>query len=452
MYINELKNFIIVFLIFLSTYQTTKLWFGNFSTHSFFDLDRDIAIAYDDNIQKDTKYLTKSILINTGDNKFIRKYNNISNSDYKKTFDKAIYLAMKKGKISYVDEFDIKQILDKKVVIYNYDFNIKNEDIPNLFNQKGNNVYKIKDFDTIIIIPSTNNTQEIETIFLSSETLEACSIKNHKESLFQDIIYFINEFKNIEYKDFYYISSEEIGISLFNKNQFLLKEKEDIPKIKLVNSINPLEQDGGILLSESEKYVNVFFDSPLVKNTSFINSIYTYNDDNIIVKYYPNSVLEYIRYKQVINANREESPYNIALQFLDRDINIKNEYYLKDYKVENGKTTFYFDYKINDLPISLSNQKKNETDMKSMIELTVEDYTVTKYRRLIYDFILGDEYINLEKSFVDAIDSFLLDNNINNIDEMELSYVFGTDNNLTNINWAINIDNKVYYEDIIYGG
>ena len=451
MYLNRLKNFIITFLIFLAIYQTTELWFGNFSTHSFFRLNSSID---DINIQKDTKYLMKSMLINTGDNKFIRKYNNISNSDYKKIFDKAIYLAIKSGRTSYIEKFDIKQILDKKSVIYNYDFNIKVEDMPSLFNVRANNINKIKEFDTIIIMPVVDNKQGVSTIFLSSETLEACEVKTYRESLTQDIIDFINEFTTIEQKDFYYISSEESGISLFSKNQFLLKEVGDKPNINLIKATNPLEQDGGILLSESEKYINVFFDSPLTKNSSFINNTYTYNDDNIIVKYYPYGVLEYVQYKSVINTNKEDSAYNIALQFLEKDTNIKNEYYLKNYKKEDNKITFNFDYKINNFPIILSKEKQEETGMESMIEITIEDGVVSKYKRIIYDFSIEDSYVMLEKSFINAIDSFLLNNNkdIKNIDKMELVYVFDKVDVLTYIKWIINIENNIYYEDVIYGG
>ncbi len=347
----------------------------------------------------------------------------------------------------------MKDILDKKSVIYTYDFNIKGEDMSKLFNIKGNNISKIDEFDTIIIIPTIEGKHNIKTIFLSSKTLKAYEIKNSKDSLSQDIFNVINDFSSLDTKDFYYISSDASGISLFSKNQFLPKAREDVFYIDDITYINPLEQDGGILLSESEKYIEVFFDNPLTKNTSFINNTYTYNDESIIVKYYPNGVLEYVKYKSNVSIDKQDSPYNIALQFLSKDTNIKNEYYLNDYKIEDEKIIFYFDYKINSLPIELSKEKKQETDMQSMIEIVIEDNMVSKYRRIIYDFIVEDKDIMVEKSFIESIDSFILNNDRDEpIDKMRLVYSFDNINKPIYVKWLIKVKDDIYYEDVTYGG
>ncbi len=452
MYLSKWKNFIITFLIFLAIYQTTGLWFENFSTHSFFYL---IKNKFENaNIQKDTLYLTESILINTGNNKFIRKYNNISNADYKKIFDEAIYLSIKNGDFSYIEHFDIKNVLNKRSIIYTYDFNIKGEEMSKIFNIKANHLSKIKQFDTIIIVPMIDEKYNIKTIFLSSKTLNAYELKVSKDILSQNIFNIINDFNSLEAKDFYYISSEESGISLFSTNQFLPKARNETFNVNKIAVDNPLEQDGGILLSESEKYVDVFFDSPITKSSSFINNTYTYNDENVIVKYYPNGVLEYVKYKSNIGIGSEDSPYNIALQFLAKDNNIKNEYYLQDYKIEENKVIFYFNYKINNFPIILSEDKKLQTGMDSMIEVTVEDNIVSKYRRIIYDFYVEDDYDIVEKSFIDAIDNFLVNLGKPNIyiDEMKLVYKFDNAENTMNIKWFIDAEDKIYFDTVTYGG
>ena len=217
---------------------------------------------------------------------------------------------------------------------------------------------------------------------------------------------------------------------------------------------NPIEKYGGIILSESEKYVDVFFDSPLTKSSSFINNTYTYNDENVIVKYYPNGVLEYVKYKSNIGVTNEESPYNIAIQFLAKDTNIKNDFNLKDFKVEDNKTVFYFDYKINNFPITLSQAKMEELEMQSIIEVTVEDNRVSKYKRLIYDFYIEEDYTTVEKNFIDTIDTILVNTNNKDtfIDEMKLVYKFENPNEFLNIQWFVSIDDKSYFEDVAYGG
>lgn len=451
MYLSKCKNFIITFLVFLAIYQTTGLWFENFSTHSLFYLIKN----KDDkaNIQKDTMYLIESILINTGNNKFIRKYNNISNADYKKTFDDAIGLCLEKGDFSYIKKFNINEILNNKAVIYTYDFSFKGEDMPKIFNFKSSHISKIKQFNTIIIMPIMEEKYNVKTIFLESKTLEAYELKLSKDNLSQNIINIISDFNNFEQKDFYYISSEESGISLFNSNQFLIKARENIFSLNDIIATNPLEQDGGILLSESEKYVDIFFDNPITKTSSFTNNTYTYNDENVIVKYYPNGVLEYVKYKGN-SVDKQSSIYNIALQFLAKDTNIKNEYYLSNYKIEDNKFIFYFNYKINNFPIILSKEKMKETNMESMIEITIEDNIVSRYKRIVYDFAIDDSLTSIEKSFIDAIDSLILniDSNVAYIDDMKLCYSFNSIEEPVYLKWFININDVIYYEDVAYGG
>ena len=452
MYLSKWKNFIITFLIFLAIYQTTGLWFENFSTYSLFYLIK--SKSGNANIQENTKYITESILINSGNNQFIMKYNNISNSDYKKIFDEAIYLCIKDGDFSYIENFDIKEVLNNRAIIYTYDFSMKGEDMSKVFNIKSNHLSKIDQFDKIIIVPLIDDKYSIKTIFLSSKTKQAYEIKISKENLSNNIFNTINEFSNLENKEFYYISSEESGISLFTRNQFLPKARTETFNVNKISAINPLEQDGGILLSESEKYVDIFFENPVTKSSSFINNTYTYSDENVIVKYYPSGVLEYVKYKSGIGIDKQDSPYNVALQFLSKDTNIKNEYYLKNYEIDENGTTFYFDYKINNFPITLSEEKKEETGMKSMIEITVEGNMVSKYKRIIYDFEKEDEYITVEKSFIEAIDNFLLNVDIgnSNIDKMKLVYKFNSVDELTDIKWLINVDGQDYLESVTYGG
>ena len=452
MNLSKWKTFIITFLVFLAIYQTTGLWFENFSTHSLFYLvknENDKA-----NMQKDTMYLTESILINTGNNKFIKKYNNISNADYKKVFDEAISLCLEKGDFSYIQQFNINEILNNKSIIYTYDFTFKGEDMSKVFNFKGSHISKIKQFDTVIIMPILEEKYNIKTIFLCSKTLNAYELKISKDNLNQSITNIINDFSNFEQKDFYYISSEESGISLFNSNQFLIKAKESVFTTNSIAATNPLEQDGGILLSESEKYVDIFFDNPITKASSFINNTYTYNDENVIVKYYPNGVLEYVKYKGSTGADKQSSSYSLALQFLAKDTNIKNEYYLSNYKIEDNKIIFYFDYKINNLPIILSKQKMEETNMESMIEITIEDNSVSKYRRIVYDFTIDESLETIEKSFIEAIDSLILniDTKVEHIDEMKLCYSFNNIEEPIYIKWFISIKDTIYYEDVAYGG
>lgn len=441
------KGFIIIFLVFLAIYQTSRLWFEDFSNHSFFYLMKNSDRL---NIQREIKNIEESILINCGNNKFIRKYNNISNSDHKKIFDEVIYLCIKNGDYSYIEEFDINQILDNKSIIYTYDYFIENQDMLKIFNIKNNNLYKIKRFNMIAILPSASG---IKTVFIDSNKLNAYGLEITKQSLNQNIYNIINDFINIDNKDFYFISTLKSGINLFKENNFIPKAKNDTFNINKIIAKNPLEKDGGVLLSSSEKYIDIFFDNPTIKWNSFINNTYTYNDENTVVKYYTNGVLEYVSYKSKLTNFKDKSPYSLAISFLEKDSNIKNEYYLKDYKINNNDIIFYFDYKINNFPIILSNNKKNETGMNSMIEITVSDNKVSKYKRLIYDFMLDLDYSKIEKNFIEIIDKVILkrteEGNLEEekINEMKLVYSFDRVGIPIDLCWLVNINNKNYFEN-----
>ena len=90
--------------------------------------------------------------------------------------------------------------------------------------------------------------------------------------------------------------------------------------------------------------------------------------------------------------------------------------------------------------------------MESMIEVTVEDNIVSKYKRLIYDFVVEDSYVTVEKSFIEAIDNLNIDKSNTNIDEMKLVYKFDNIDEPININWLINLENQDYFESVTYGG
>ena len=432
MYLNRWKNFIIGFLIFLAIYQTNVLWFNNYFNNKNFNRV---------NIQNETLFLTDSILINTGDNKFIRKFNNISNSEYKRIFDETIYLAIKNGRFEFIEKYNLDNILNNKCVIYTYDFIINTKYVKDIFNIKSKHFSKLDNFDRIIIIPSKDLNYEIKVVFLSSKSLKAYEVLYKKESVNQKILDTIEDFKYLENREFYFVSSQEGLEQYFNQNEFLPKAKLDSLYIDNIKATNPLENGGGILLSESEKYVDVFFENPAIKSSLFINNTYTYNDENIIVKYYPDGILEYVEYKSNISKNNKESAYKIAVNFLKKDTNIKNEYYLSNYIEDIDKTTFYFDYKINNFPIMLSESFKKKIDMKSIIEVTVEDGRVSKYKRLIYNFELSQDYKVLKQDF-----QMLLDDK-QKLDRMYLSYIFDNPEEDISIKWVLDNEDNILIKE-----
>lgn len=443
------KNFLITFLIFLAIYQTANLWFENFSSHSFFYLFKNnINMA---NIQKELNSNIESITISMGNDKYLKQYNNITNTEYKKSFDDAIYNCVKKGKYIYEQNIDINKILKNKSVLYNFSYKINSNDIEKIFGLQDKKFPKNISFDTIALVPNMSNPRDITSIFYNTESNDAHLFKLDKHNLTENIYYTLDNFSNFENKNFYYISTLNSGINLFNKNEFIPKSNNNEILLNNIKVTNPLEQDGGILLSGLEKYIDIFFDNHAIKWNSTIDDTYTYKDDNTVIKYYTNGVLEYVNYKT--SFGKEISPYKIATDFLQKDTNIKNEYYLKYYVENDNEITFYFDYKINDFIINLSEEIKEKTNMNSIIEITISENKVSKYKRIVYNFSIDEstkiwniDFLNvLDKVFFKRSNQNLTNQYVSNI---EMVYNLESNKETLSLVWKIDIENNIYYENI----
>ena len=443
------KNFLITFLIFLAIYQTANLWFESFSSHSFFyNLKNSVNAT---SMTKDMNYIIESIIINTGNNKFLRQYNNFYKAEYKKGFDEAISKCFSSGKYSYQNNLDMNYILENKSVIYNFAYDVQTNDLESVFQMKIKNIPKDISFNRIAIVPNTYSEKNIKTILFHSERNDAHIFKLNKNYLAENIYYTLENFSNFENKSFYSISSLKSGINLFSKNEFIPKAKNDQAYINKIKVTNPLEQEGGILLSGLEKYIDIFFDNHAIKWNSTIDDTYTYKDDNTVIKYYTNGVLEYVNYKA--SLVRDVSPYKLAIDFLAKDINIKNEYYLKSYEKTDEGIIFYFDYKINNFPIELSENIKQNTNMKSMIEVTVFDNKVSKYKRIVYNFSIDEDFNIWNNTFLDALDSVFLKRHTNDVktssaNSINLQYNFNRIDELMELRWKIQIKDDIYFESI----
>lgn len=449
MSLNKTKNLIITFFVFMAIYQTAKLWFEDFSSRSFFYY-ADSAGEFN-SVSDEIKYSLEKIAINKGNGKFICKYNDIYSSEYKQIFDNAVHLTFEKGRLDREAVVDWESLLKKKSVIYNYNYFLTGKTIGKLFNTTDKNTEQISSpINYIAIIPEISGTEALRVCFINSKDGKSFEYLLEKNDIVAKALDSIEGFSDDE-NAMYYISSIQTGFDVFNGNVFLPQWKKDGYEYSPIRAEKPWEKDGGVLLLQLEKNINMFFENPAAKSASTVNNVYTYSDESTVVKYYTNSVLEYSGYEAV--SRKAESAdffdfYKTALMFIKNDTNIKNEYYLKDYKEENGRITFYFDYKINNFPIVFSEELKKLTGMSSIIEITVADKRVLKYKRYVCDFYLDTENSDyVEKDFLAAIDTvYALNGNIDGerkIDNMMLGYNVEPYKEGLLLNWLVTLDGNV---------
>lgn len=452
MYLNRIKNLIITFFVILAVYQTAGLWFEDFSGYGFF---YSFFLDGADSSQKEVKYNLESIIINKGNNEFVKKSNDIYDSIYKTAFDNAITAALKKGSFKSQGNVAWESVLSSKCVIYNFGYTLESKELKTMYNAKKSIYSKIGSFNTVIITPDMNVPESMRVSFINTDENTAYTVVLEENDTIEEA-YSAMTLLAAEENDIYYISSVQNGFELFKNNVFIPKWNEAAAAYPFVAVSNPFEKDGGVLLMNLEKDIDLFFENPAVKWTSTVNDIYTYSDENTVVKYYTTGVLEYSSYKSAGGSKPDFSKdYLTALSFLNKDVNIGNEYYLSECKQDNEKIVFCFDYKINEHSIKLSEDIKKETGMNNMIELTVSGGKVIRYKRLVYEFNLAganEEYATADVDFLSAVDRVYediseLDVEESRIDKIELCYNAVKPGEYAALSWFINIDGKTYVVD-----
>lgn len=451
MYLNRLKNFIITFFVILAIYQTARLWFEDFSGYGLF---YSIFSENNNNSQMEIKYNLDSIIINKGNSEFIKKSTDIYNSEYKNVFDNAIKTALKKGSFSRLEELNWEKILSARCIIYDFGYSLKGSELTAIYNGKKSINSKIDSFDLIVITPNMNVPQSMKVAFLDTRENKSYEIELTEEEIISKTYSTMTGLFSDD-ESIYYISSVQNGFELFKGNSFLPRWNGNITEYPYLNMTNPMEEDGGVLLMSLEKNINQFFENPAVKWTSTVNDVYTYSDENTVVKYYTTGVLEYSNYKSANKAKPNFSKdYLTALSFIEKDVNINNEYYLEDYEINDDDAVFYFDYKINNHKIMLSAESKERTNMDNMIEVTVTNGVVSRYKRLVYEFNLvqTDEPEVARVDFLSAVDKVFeenteLDAQKDSIENIELCYNANKSKEKTTLSWFIKINGKEYIID-----
>lgn len=452
MRLNITKNFIIAFFVILAIYQTSELWFESFSNHNFFYSFFNNTENYDDD---GLLYSLDGIIINQGDDRLIFMKNDIYKSEWKNVFDSAAALAASDAARSYDGSFDWSEIFSTRSVVYKYSAEIESSCIAKMFGfDEGLFEGFSEKIDTIAIMPVTATPEHVLAGFGSRKTDNARFFYLEK-SQYAHTIY--NEIGSVQKKnDIFYTASVKSGLDLFKGNVFIPQWNGESYEYPEVSAENSFLEDGIFKVSKLERAADVFFDNSASKWSSYSNGVYIYSDENTVVKYYDNGVLELYNYSAGKNDDEDfYSEYKAAVSAIKRDSNIKNEYFLSSCVKDSEKTVFYFDYKINDFTLKLGDEIKSASGMHSAIEVTLNKGKVSRYRRLALDFYLDGVNAEVNKTFTSAVNEVLAEiqnsdkrggeeNEI--IENVELAYILNKDKKAL-LNWIINIGGKDYKKE-----
>ncbi len=447
MKLNITKNFIIAFFVILAIYQTSGLWFGDSSNHNFFySFFNNSKSADDDGLL----YSLDNIIVNQGSDKLICLKNNIYQNEYKSSFDSAVKATMENGSVLARTEFDWNNILSGRSIIYQYSCEIDSKSISNMFGFNESLLSSFSDkMDTVVVVPYATTPETLVVGFGNRKTGKGCFYSLEKNQIIYDVY---NNIGSVTASDaeVYYTSSIKNGIDIFGSNVFI-PQWNNKTKYYTIKAEGQFYENNEFEPLKLEKCVDVFFDNAASKWASISNGIYVYSDENTVVKYYPNDIIEYYNYSTEKAGSEESfySQYKSAVSFLKKDSNIKNEYYLSGYYSDSEKIVFYFDYKLNNFSVELSDELKNDLGLNSIIEVTVSGGKVSKYRRYAKEFLVDENNKkNMEKGFLTAIDEVFAEmNNDGNqkkaVENMELEYLLYKNEN-AELKWLIDVDGKRY--------
>ncbi len=445
MMIKNVKNFFIMFLCFLAAYQTGQLWLEDFSSRNFFytffsDLIIDNSVYSTEQRSFVTPY---RLIYSLGNKTFKMIYSDLLNSSDKKSCDSLLKEALQKGE--YVNSYPIDWdwISKNTSVIYDYPYPIPTDIFVRFFGQKGSLLNaRLKSFTQIVFVPDKLGNNAVKILFVDEDTCYEYVVNKKNFSLTQ----------NFNYELLTYVSSKQSGYMIFNKNVFLPKWDNDRFTYSAVSFSNPYAYRGELLLNTVEKKIDKYFDNPIAKWTGIVNGVYTYSDENIVVKYYKSNVLEYFNYTSRKQSSSLVSDFEAAVKFIARDSDVSNDFYCSRYEEDDKSTTFYFDYSLNNFPLVYSETLKQETDMEHPIQVTVENGMVTRYKKLAFTFFSDDDLrVNAIVDFLGVVDSIFVAGELSaaplsesaTLDAVSLSYKIDIERQIL-LNWFLKIGDKSY--------
>lgn len=431
------RNFLIAFLMILAIYQTTELWFEEFSSHNFFSF---ISAGTSGETQL---YGMDKLIVNLGDSVVAARKESVMDTAYRREFDKLIASVVNKGERSS-DTIDWTQLLNNRCVVYDFSSPVLAADFKKVLGIGSKLLNDFTDINLVVLLPNT--TEDLVQVYIANDEQTAC-YKLKRTDLAQKGIDAISSF-SANSSDMGYISSSANGFNIFRRNTFIPSASKPL---KTINVVNPVLNGDKIDTKVLENTVNGFFDNPAVKWSSVIDNAYVFSDENNVVKYNLNGVLEYSGYNTAADDGSQQNilqNFVTAVDFLKKDNGIKNDVSLTKITIKQDKTVFWFDYAVNSASTALSEELKSGLGLNAAIEISVSRGNVIRYRRYVCVLENSGKTQTLNTDFVSAIDNVynVLDNPNSLVDGIDLVYTINGRQENVPLNWLIRIGGKNYRE------
>ena len=447
---NSFINLLIVVLTSLAVVQTGGLWLSQTKSHNlFYSAVNNFFVVSD----KTTEYYrpidAETIAVGTGNNHYTLLHGNESKK-LRSSVKNAIGSAFEKGSENSSGSLDW-MVLSGKNIVLDFPFSVSWGEFSKGFSSSFSPEVAFDSFDTVVITPSYADNGTYVTFINKSEQMSV-SIVTVDEKINSSLRTVIDETKT---SDLAYISSAQSGFNIFKNNVFLPQWTEEKYTYSPVNVINACsDSNGAVTMATVKKMVQPLFAASSIAGSGIDeNGIFFFTNDEIVVKYYPNGILEYFSYSKSDSSQTLASAYDACMTFIENDTSITTDVFLTDAEASTEGLIFRFDYSVNSMPVTFSEELKEEMGFESAIEVVVTNNTVKKYRKYACEFKEDTETeLSASVDFLTEINRVITDYSENGeilqVDNISLCY-YVDKNNVSALKWITNLGGKTYVGDTI---
>ncbi|MGE4213962.1 MAG: hypothetical protein AB7E42_04190 [Anaerotignaceae bacterium] len=456
----KIKNFVIVGLVFAAVYQTGTLWLGNYTGHNFF-----YSILNTDNGGRNGKNTSSTVIdaqkivVGYGNKSFNLVYPGLmeSNNIMSKT-NGFISAVLENGEYVATEDTALEQYISQKCVVYDFAFDVSATQyfigIGTVNDEALNGINAI---NHIIAVPSAGKSDLSYLYIVDAETGKTNIFEAAAADESEKLYAAIEELEGLNVDNIKYISTTQSGFNIFKENTFVPQWTQSSYQYAAINKVSALSRFGDDIDTALESGTSGFFDNYYTKTlTKDTNGVYMISDDNTVVKYYPQGIIEYYNYQGTANKTEQTlSPaYSACKEFLKKDATLNTRLFLSDVQLNKSDgLVFCFDYCVNDIPVFLSEEIKEKLSIEHAAEVVVENNTVKKYKRYAYDFVLSsNQNQRVEVDFLGAMNQAIAStghgDEVTEIGDIVLGY-YVDDSGEGSLKWFTYVEDGTYIVDTV---
>lgn len=456
---SRIKNFVIVALIFAAVYQTGTLWLGNYTGHNFF-----YSILNTNSIGRNGKNTSSAVIdaqkivVGYGNKSFSPIYPGLmGGKDVSIKTDSFISSVLKKGRYVATEETALEQYISQKCVIYDFAFDVSaTQYFIGMGTEKNKDLNQISSISQIIAVPAAGKSDLSYLYIVDAGTGKTNIFEANSDDEGEKLYAAIEKQNELNVGRIKYISTRQSGFNIFKENTFVPQWTQSSYEYAAINKVSSFKPFGDDIETALESGTAGFFDNYYTKTlTEDTNGVYMISDDNTVVKYNPQGTMEYYNYQSSPNKTEQtlSTAYYACKEFLKKDATLNTRLFLSDVQLKSDGLVFCFDYCINDMPIFLSEDIKENLSIQHAAEVVVENNTVKKYKRYAYDFQLSSKRDQrAEVDFLGAMNQAIASAGnggaVTEIEDIVLAY-YVDDGEENYLKWFTYVDGGIYTVDTV---